>query len=103
MTYNNKKDLTGWFGGLPVGSTHNVVVNEEANHIYSVGAVPRNHTYQAGIIAIDMTDVSKPVMSGYAADAGYVHDAQCLIYRGPDTKYVGKDICYGYNERNLVM
>lgn len=33
----------------------------------------------------------------------YVHDAQCLIYRGPDTKYVGQEICYGYNEDTLTI
>lgn len=29
--------------------------------------------------------------------------AQCLIYRGPDKKYFGTDICYGYNEDTLTM
>lgn len=32
-----------------------------------------------------------------------VHDAQCLVYRGPQTKYVGRDICYGYNEDSLTI
>tara|TARA_R110002060_G_scaffold5254_1_gene8183 strand:- start:109 stop:459 length:351 start_codon:yes stop_codon:yes gene_type:complete len=34
---------------------------------------------------------------------GYVHDAQCLVYRGPDVKYQGRDICYGYNEDTLTI
>ncbi|KAL8383523.1 hypothetical protein RB595_010634 [Gaeumannomyces hyphopodioides] len=29
--------------------------------------------------------------------------AQCLVYRGPDTKYFGRDICYGYNEDTLTI
>jgi len=29
--------------------------------------------------------------------------AQCLVYHGPDTKYEGRDICYGYNEDTLTM
>lgn len=29
--------------------------------------------------------------------------AQCVIYRGPDEKYQGVDICYGYNEDTLTM
>jgi hypothetical protein len=40
---------------------------------------------------------------GCAQADGYVHDAQCLVYRGPDTKYNGRDICYGYNEDTLTM
>jgi hypothetical protein len=52
---------------------------------------------------INMTDPANPVQSGCAPDQGYVHDAQCLMYRGPDTKYNGKEICYGFNELYLVM
>lgn len=32
-----------------------------------------------------------------------MHDAQCVIYRGPDKKYRGKEICYGYNEDTLTI
>lgn len=32
-----------------------------------------------------------------------MHDAQCVIYRGPDKKYVGREICYGYNEDTLTI
>jgi len=32
-----------------------------------------------------------------------VHDAQCLIYRGPDAEFRGKEICYGYNEDSLTI
>jgi hypothetical protein len=30
-------------------------------------------------------------------------DAQCIKYRGPDAKYNGRDICYGYNEDTLTI
>ena len=33
---------------------------------------------------------------------GYVHDAQCLVYKGPHEKYLGHEVCYGYNEDSLV-
>jgi choice-of-anchor B domain-containing protein len=103
VTFDKEKDLTGHFGGLPVGSTHNVVVNEETGYIYSVGAVPRKTGCAAGPIFIDMADPTKPTQVGCAAQEGYTHDAQCVVYRGPHTKYVGKEICYGYNEDKLVM
>lgn len=32
-----------------------------------------------------------------------MHDAQCIVYRGPHKKYYGRDICYGYNEDTLTI
>ena len=34
---------------------------------------------------------------------GYVHDAQCVIYKGPHAKYVGQELCFGYNEDTLTI
>jgi hypothetical protein len=51
----------------------------------------------------DLKDPSKTTTLGCDGQDGYTHDAQCLVYRGPDTKYAGKDICYGYNEDTLTM
>jgi choice-of-anchor B domain-containing protein len=101
--FTNEKDLAGHFNGLPIGRTHNVVTNEETNFIYSVGAVPRNASCRSGIIFINVTDIANPTSPGCAWQDGYVHDAQCIIYRGPDTKYVGREICYGYNEDTLTI
>lgn len=84
-------------------STHNVVANDELNYVVAVGAAPRNTSCAGGLIFIDMKDPSKPTTPGCAAQDGYVHDAQCLVYRGPDTKYQGRDVCYGYNEDTLTI
>ena len=32
-----------------------------------------------------------------------MHDAQCVKYNGPDSRYTGKDICMGYNEDTLTI
>jgi hypothetical protein len=95
VTFSNDKDLTGLFTGLPNGQTHNVVVNEDSDYIYSVGAQPRNSTCRSGLIFIDVSDPSQPTSPGCASAEGYVHDAQCKIYNGPHTKYIGREICYG--------
>lgn len=50
-----------------------------------------------------MEDPTNPTTPGCAEQDGYVHDAQCLVYRGPDKKYAGRDICYGYNEDTLTI
>ena len=31
------------------------------------------------------------------------HDAQCIIYAGPDTAYTGREICFAYNEDTLTI
>jgi choice-of-anchor B domain-containing protein len=98
-----QSDLTSHFKGLPQGSTHNIVVNEEKNYAVAVGAVPRSTGCRSGLIFIDLTNPASPSTPGCASGDGYVHDAQCLVYRGPDTRYTGRDICYGYNEDTLTM
>ncbi|EJT79898.1 hypothetical protein GGTG_04980 [Gaeumannomyces tritici R3-111a-1] len=103
VTFSNSRDLTSWWNGLPSGRSHNIVVNEEKGYAVAVGAQPRTSTCRSGLIFIDLTDPTKPTSPGCAAGDGYVHDAQCLVYRGPDTKYFGRDICYGYNEDTLTI
>ncbi|KAH7049178.1 hypothetical protein B0J12DRAFT_574275 [Macrophomina phaseolina] len=103
VVFSNDEDLTGLFTGLPIGRTHNVVVNEETNWAYAVGAQPRSDSCASGLIFIDLTDPSNPTSPGCNAEDGYVHDAQCVVYNGPDTKYVGREICYGYNEDTLTI
>lgn len=103
VTFSNTKDLAGHYKGLPVGRTHNVVTNPETNFIYSVGAVPRDDKCKSGIIFIDISDPANPTSPGCASQDGYVHDAQCLIYHGPDKEFEGREICYGYNEDTLTI
>lgn len=101
--FSTTTDLTALWNELPVGRTHNVVVNEELDYVVAVGAQPRNSTCRAGLIFIDMKDPSNPTSPGCDGQDGYVHDAQCIVYHGPDTRYEGRDVCYGYNEDTLTM
>src|SRR5690606_163277 len=34
---------------------------------------------------------------------GYSHDAQCVVYRGPDQSYKGREICIGSNETAISI
>ncbi|KAI0114799.1 hypothetical protein F4814DRAFT_293485 [Daldinia grandis] len=102
VTFNNEDDISH-FNGLPSGRSHTVQTNEEAGYAVASGAQPRNSACASGLIFIDLSDLSNLTSPGCAAADGYVHDAQCLIYRGPDEKYVGEDICYGYNEDTLTI
>ncbi|OSS50429.1 hypothetical protein B5807_04855 [Epicoccum nigrum] len=106
-----QQDLTGYWNELPVGRTHNIVVNQELNYAMAVGSVGGNETIRVrgdlpcrgGLIFLNMTDPTHPFSPGCAAGDGYVHDAECLVYRGPDKRYYGRDICYGYNEDTLTI
>lgn len=102
-TFSNTTDLVGQFTNLPAGRTHNVAGNAETGWAYSVGAAPRTSTCKAGLIFIDMSDPTNPTSPGCDPNDGYVHDVQCVVYRGPDTQYVGREICYGYNEDTLTI
>jgi len=83
------------YGGF--GSSHNIVVNEEAGMAYGVGT----GTCSGGLHAISMADPLEPVYVGCAWDGDYVHDAQCVVYRGPDTEHYGKEICFLYSENEI--
>ncbi|OQO06653.1 hypothetical protein B0A48_08440 [Cryoendolithus antarcticus] len=101
--FSTATDITGLFTQLPIGRTHNIVVNWDLDYAVAVGAQPRNSTCRSGLIFIDLTDPSIPTSPGCAGQDGYVHDAQCVKYKGPDTRYTGKDICIGYNEDTVTV
>ncbi|KAJ0124584.1 hypothetical protein J7T55_005923 [Diaporthe amygdali] len=101
-TFSTSSDIS-LFNGLPTGRTHNVVSLEEKNFAVAVGAQPRTDKCKSGLIFIDLSNPASPTSPGCAPGDGYVHDAQCLVYRGPDTRYTGRDICYGYNEDTLTI
>jgi len=104
VIFTNEKDLTAWWGAdLPVGRSHNVVTNEERHYGVAVGFQPRNGTLRAGMLFFDLKDPKNPKTLGGTGIDGYVHDAQCIVYRGPDRRYLGRDICYGYDEDSLAM
>lgn len=91
-------------------SAHNIVINEETGFAYSVGSSSGGETCGGGLHMIDLKDPANPVFAGCFSDGssgrrgtGYSHDAQCVIYRGPDTKYAGQEICIGSNETALSI
>jgi len=102
VTFSNVDDIYYW-NGLPTGRSHNVVTNQELGYAVAVGSQPRTSACASGLIFIDLTDLDNISSPGCASEDGYVHDAQCVVYRGPDEKYNGTDVCYGYNEDTLTI
>lgn len=105
VIFDNDRDLTAHFDGF--GASHNIVAHPEVDMIYAVGgrsgANSRNTKCAGGLFMVDVSDPSNPTSPGCIGLDGYVHDAECVIYKGPHTKYVGKEICFGYNEDTLTV
>jgi len=81
------------------GSCHNIAINEETGFAYAVGT----QTCTSGLHIVDIRDPKNPEFAGCYAGDGYVHDTQCVVYQGPDSEYVGKEICFCYDEDTLTI
>ncbi|EAA26632.1 hypothetical protein GE21DRAFT_2745 [Neurospora crassa] len=96
--FSTTSDLTAIYKGF--GSSHNIVAHEETNMIYAVGTAA-SAGCRGGLFMVNVTNPASPVKAGCLSAGGYVHDAQCVIYKGPDTRYTGKEICFNFNEDTL--
>jgi choice-of-anchor B domain-containing protein len=90
------------------GSVHNIVINEQTGFAYAVGS----NTCDAGMHVVDIRDpknpqfatcIDKSIFSDVKGKPialhgdDYTHDAQCVIYHGPDARYQGKELCFCSN------
>lgn len=81
------------------GSAHNIVINEETGFAYAVGT----QTFAGGLHIVDISDPANPVIAGDFAQDGYTHDAQAIVYNGPDQDYAGKEIVFACNEDTFTI
>ncbi len=93
-----------------IASAHNIVINEETGFAYSVGSSGGGETCGGGLHMIDIREPTSPTFAGCFQDmttgrqrTGYSHDAQCVVYHGPDEDYQGREICLGSNETALSI
>ncbi|MDX1494699.1 MAG: choice-of-anchor B family protein [Longimicrobiales bacterium] len=93
-----------------IASAHNIVINEETGYAYAVGASAGGTTCGGGLHMIDIRNPKSPEFVGCFQDmstgrqrTGYSHDAQCVVYHGPDEDYQGREICLGANETALSI
>lgn len=93
-----------------IASAHNIVINEDTGFAYAVGSSGGGETCGGGLHMIDIKDPLTPVFAGCFSDentgrsgTGYSHDAQCVIYEGPDVDHQGKEICFNSNETALSI
>ena len=81
------------------GSVHNIVINEETAFAYAVGS----KTCDQGLHAIDISEPKKPTFAGCFPEDGYTHDAQVVIYNGPDERFQGAEIAFNFNEDTITI
>lgn len=85
------------YGGF--GSAHNIVINEDSGYAYGVGT----GTFNGGPHFVNIQSPQSPIPAGGYSAGGYSHDAQVVIYNGPDTDYTGREIYVGSNEIEVVI
>jgi choice-of-anchor B domain-containing protein len=88
-----------------IASAHNIAINEETGFAYAVGNSAGGETCGGALHMIDIREPKRPVFAGCFADpttgmqrTGYTHDSQCVLYRGPDEAYRGREICFNASE-----
>ena len=72
------------------GSSHNIVLNEETGFLYAVGSL----TCDGGPHILDIRERLEPRFVGCFEEDGYTHDAEVVVYRGPDEEFVGREIMF---------
>ena len=81
------------------GSTHTLALNTRTGFAYAVGT----RTCEGGLHVVDVRTPASPRAAGCFSLDGYTHEAQCVIYGGPDARYRDREICFNSNEDTLTI
>ena len=82
-----------------IGSAHNIAINEDTGYAYIVGSSQAS----GGLHVVDISNPANPVAAGNFGADGYTHDAQIVIYSGPDQDYAGQEIAFASNEDTMTI
>jgi choice-of-anchor B domain-containing protein len=102
LSEDASRDFTEDARYVGFGSAHNIVADEASDMIYGVGA-SAPQCGGGGLHMVDVSDPLQPTFAGCFDNDGYTHDAQCLVYDGPDTEHAGKPICVASNEDTITV
>ena len=85
------------------GNAHNIFINEETGYGYAVGT----STCDGGLHIMDLREPLSPRFLNCVGRKvyelprkhgnSYTHDVQCVVYKGPDARYLGREICVSSN------
>ncbi|HMB92034.1 MAG TPA: choice-of-anchor B family protein [Rhodothermales bacterium] len=101
-----------------VNKVHNIVINEDTGFAYTVGNNGDRHPDLQGTDCswgyhmINIQNPAAPTFAGCfnssvprrsSGNFGYTHDAQCVVYHGPDEAYQGREVCLGADESGISI
>ena len=86
-----------------VASVHNIAINEETGFAYLVGSRAGGETCGGGLHMVDIREPLNPLFAGCFVDERGTHDVECVIYRGPDERYRGREVCLLSNGNSFVV
>ena len=61
------------------------------------------NTFEGGLHILDVSNPIQPVLAGDFSQDGYTHDAQVVVYNGPDSNFQGKEIAFACNENTVTI
>ena len=89
---------------------HTLAVNEETGYAYAAGSRPApgrtvgvDTCGGMGLHVVDIRNPAAPAFAGCVDEDGYTHEAQCVVYRGPDAQHYGREVCFNANEDTLTI
>lgn len=82
-----------------ISNTHTIAINEDTGYAYLAGT----NTCSGGLHMVNIQNPTSPTFAGCFSADGYTHEPQCIVYNGPDTPYVGHEICFAYNEDTVTI
>lgn len=80
-------------------TAHNLAIDTESGFAYAVGT----DTCGGGFHIVDISDPANPTQAGCFEEAGPIHDAQCVVYHGPDADYQNNQVCFAATEESLSV
>jgi choice-of-anchor B domain-containing protein len=78
-------------------NAHNLAINEASGYAYAVGT----NTCSGGLHMIDLGDPVNTLFAGCYEVTPDTHDAQCVLYQGPDSNFTDREICVNSNEDHV--
>ena len=93
-----------------IDQAHNIAINEDTGYAYLLGSTTSGGACNTALHVVDISSPTSPSYAGCFADTatgrgldGYIHDAQCVVYAGPDSDYSDHEICFTLNETHLSI
>jgi len=80
-------------------SAHTININPNTGYAYVNGS----NTCSGGPRMFSLANRLAPAFVGCVSADGYSHDSQTVTYRGPDTRYTGREVLVGSNEDTITV